>query len=66
MRPLENIEVIDFSTLLPGPLAGLMLAGAQVIKIEDKHRRRDARLRTRAQDSVNFALLNAGKESVTS
>jgi crotonobetainyl-CoA:carnitine CoA-transferase CaiB-like acyl-CoA transferase len=68
MRPLENIKVIDFSTLLPGPLAGLMLAeaGAQVIKIErpntgDEMRSYDPKL---GEDSVNFALLNAGKESI--
>lgn len=68
MRPLENIRVIDFSTLLPGPLAGLMLAeaGAQVIKIErpntgDEMRSYDPKL---GEDSVNFALLNAGKESI--
>ena len=34
---LEGIKVLDFSTLLPGPLASLFLAetGAEVIKIED-------------------------------
>ena len=33
MRPLQDICVLDFSTLLPGPFATLMLAeaGAQVI-----------------------------------
>ena len=33
---LEGIKVIDFSTLLPGPLASLFLSetGAEVIKIE--------------------------------
>lgn len=68
MRPLENIKVVDFSTLLPGPLAGLMLAeaGAQVIKIErpntgDEMRGYEPKL---GEDSVNFALLNAGKESI--
>ena len=35
-RPLEGIKVLDFSTLLPGPLATLLLAeaGAEVMKIE--------------------------------
>ena len=34
--PLEGVRVLDFSTLLPGPLATLYLvqAGAEVIKIE--------------------------------
>lgn len=68
MRPLENIKVLDFSTLLPGPLAGLILAeaGAQVIKIErpgagDEMRSYEPKV---GEDSVNFALLNAGKESI--
>jgi crotonobetainyl-CoA:carnitine CoA-transferase CaiB-like acyl-CoA transferase len=68
MIPLENVRVLDFSTLLPGPLATLMLAeaGAEVIKIErpglgDEMRSYTPRFGT---DSVNFALLNRGKESV--
>ena len=36
MQPLSGLLVVDFTTLLPGPLATLMLAeaGAEVIKIE--------------------------------
>lgn len=66
-RPLEGIKVIDFSTLLPGPLASLMLAdaGASVIKIErpgtgDDMRGYEPRL---GSDSANFILLNRGKDN---
>src|SRR5580765_6086631 len=36
MKPLDEIDVLDFSTLLPGPLATLLLAeaGARVTMIE--------------------------------
>ena len=36
MRPLAGIRVLDFSTLLPGPMATVLLAeaGAEVIKVE--------------------------------
>jgi alpha-methylacyl-CoA racemase len=67
-QPLSGIRVIDFSTLLPGPLAGLILAeaGAEVIKIErpgsgDEMRGYEPKL---GEDSVNFALLNRGKRSI--
>lgn len=66
--PLSGIRVLDFSTLLPGPLAGLLLAeaGAEVIKIErpgvgDEMRTYQPRF---GDDSVNFALLNRGKQSI--
>jgi alpha-methylacyl-CoA racemase len=67
-QPLSGLTVLDFSTLLPGPLAGLILAeaGASVIKIErpgrgDEMRGYEPRL---GEDSVNFALLNRGKRSI--
>jgi alpha-methylacyl-CoA racemase len=36
IQPLAGLLVLDFTTLLPGPLAALMLAeaGAEVVKIE--------------------------------
>jgi alpha-methylacyl-CoA racemase len=68
MQPLTGIKVLDFSTLLPGPLASLLLAeaGAEVIKIErpglgDEMRAYEPKL---GDDSVNFALLNRGKRSI--
>ena len=68
MLSLAGIRVLDFSTLLPGPLAGLLLAeaGADVIKIErpglgDEMRRYEPRL---GEDAANFVLLNRGKRSI--
>lgn len=68
MQPLGGLRVLDFSTLLPGPLASLLLAeaGAEVIKIErpgagDEMRSYVPKFGT---DSVNFALLNRGKRSI--
>ena len=68
MRPLENILVLDFSTLLPGPFASLLLAraGARVIKFErpgtgDEMRGYEPKF---GDDGVNFSLLNEGKESI--
>src|SRR5438045_3100845 len=68
MAPLKGIRVLDFSTLLPGPLATLLLAeaGAEVIKIErpgrgDEMRSYEPKFGT---DSVNFAMLNRGKRSI--
>ncbi|ESR23791.1 CaiB/BaiF CoA transferase family protein [Lutibaculum baratangense] len=68
MRPLEGVFVLDLSTLLPGPMATLMLAeaGAEVVKVERPGRGEE--MRTYApkwgRDSVNFALLNRGKKSI--
>src|SRR5688572_30138535 len=69
MRPLEGVCVLDFSTLLPGPLATLLLAeaGAEVIKIERPGMGDEMRTFTPkwGNDSANFALLNRGKKSIT-
>ncbi len=68
MQPLSGIKVLDFSTLLPGPLATLLLAeaGAEVIKIERPGMGDEMRTYTPrfGSDSVNFALLNRGKRSI--
>ena len=66
--PLAGIRILDFSNLLPGPFASLLLAeaGAEVIKIEragtgDEMRRYPPAL---GDASGNFALLNRGKTSL--
>ena len=66
---LEGIKVIDFSTLLPGPLASLFLAetGAEVIKIEKPDVGDEIRLSNPqwGEQSVSFSLLNRGKKSLS-
>ena len=44
--PLQGVTILDFSTLLPGPLATFMLAeaGAEVIKVEKPGGERSAPL----------------------
>tara|TARA_A100001011_G_scaffold376704_1_gene439583 strand:- start:11484 stop:12596 length:1113 start_codon:yes stop_codon:yes gene_type:complete len=67
MKPLNGIKVLDFTTLLPGPLATLMLcdAGAEVIKIEkiggEEMRKAEPKI---SNESVLFAMLNRGKKSI--
>ena len=67
MLPLDDLLVLDFSTLLPGPLASLFLseAGARVIKIErpggEDMRGFPPRF---GETAAPFAVLNRGKESV--
>ncbi len=68
MQPLTGLLVLDFTTLLPGPLASLMLAeaGAEVIKIE-RPGGEDMRRFPPIVDgeSAVFAMLNRGKEVLT-
>lgn len=67
-QPLDGLVVLDFSTLLPGPLASLLLAeaGASVIKVERPGAGDDMRgyAPLWGRDSATFALLNRGKQSV--
>ncbi len=69
LPPLSGIRVLDFSTLLPGPLASLILAeaGAEVIKVERPPQGDELRsyLPRFGEDSVHFALLNRGKRSIS-
>ena len=68
MQPLTGLLVLDFTTLLPGPLASLMLAeaGADVLKIE-RPGGEDARQFPPLIDgeSAIFALLNRGKKGLS-
>lgn len=68
MQPLDGLLVLDFSTLVPGPLASLLLAeaGARVVKIErpgqgDEMRTYEPKL---GKSSANFVMLNRGKQSI--
>lgn len=67
--PLDGVRVLDLSTLLPGPMATLLLseAGAEVTKVErpgqgDEMRAYEPKI---GDDSANFVLLNRGKDSIT-
>ncbi len=67
MQPLAKLLVLDFTTLLPGPLATLMLAeaGADVIKIERPGGEDMRHYEPRWQgEGAAFALLNRGKKSL--
>lgn len=67
VQPLKGLLVLDFTTLLPGPLATLLLAeaGAEVIKIErpggEDMRHFEPRF---GAVSAPFAQLNRGKSSL--
>jgi crotonobetainyl-CoA:carnitine CoA-transferase CaiB-like acyl-CoA transferase len=66
-QPLSGLKVVDFSTLLPGPLAALILAdaGAEVTKIERPEIGEDMRAYEPriGRDGANFLLLNRGKKT---
>ncbi|HKS86985.1 MAG TPA: CoA transferase [Pseudolabrys sp.] len=68
MQPLSGLFVVDFTTLLPGPLATLMLAeaGADIVKIEAPGGENARRFPPLIDaESVAFAMLNRGKKSMT-
>jgi crotonobetainyl-CoA:carnitine CoA-transferase CaiB-like acyl-CoA transferase len=67
MQPLTGLFVLDFTTLLPGPLATLMLAeaGAEVLKIEQPGGENARRFPPFVgNESAAFAMLNRGKASL--
>jgi crotonobetainyl-CoA:carnitine CoA-transferase CaiB-like acyl-CoA transferase len=68
MQPLTGLFVVDFTTLLPGPLATLMLAeaGAEVLKVEQPGGENARKFPPFVgNESAAFAMLNRGKTSVT-
>ena len=67
MKVLKGIRVLDFTTLLPGPLATLMLvdAGAEVIKVEKKGGEDLRKIGPFIKgNSILFSVLNRGKKSL--
>lgn len=67
MQPLADLLVLDFSTLLPGPLASLFLseAGAEVIRVERPEGEDMRHFPPRfGETSAPFAALNRGKRSL--
>lgn len=67
--PLAGLRVLDLTTLLPGPLATLMLseAGADVLKVERPGTgddMRDIPPFTAEKAAIRFLMLNARKRSI--
>ncbi len=65
---LEGLKILDFSTLLPGPCATMMLAdmGAQVLRVESPNRLDLLRMMApkQGQTSASHAYLNRSKRSL--
>jgi crotonobetainyl-CoA:carnitine CoA-transferase CaiB-like acyl-CoA transferase len=69
MGPLSSLKILDFSTLLPGPFASMMLAdmGAEVLRVEAPHRPDMVQLMPPFDEEGNsawHALLNRSKRSL--
>ncbi|MGG0174762.1 CaiB/BaiF CoA transferase family protein [Gottfriedia acidiceleris] len=69
MTLLNELKILDFSTLLPGPYATMMLAdlGAEVLRVESPTRPdmlREMYPRD-GKDSVNHGYINRSKKSIT-
>jgi crotonobetainyl-CoA:carnitine CoA-transferase CaiB-like acyl-CoA transferase len=66
--PLASLKVLDFSTLLPGPFASLLLAdmGAEVLRVESPDRVDLTRVLPPHVDgtSASHAYLNRNKDSI--
>ena len=66
MGPLKGIKVVELSTTITGPLAGMMLAdlGAEVIKVEKVDGGDPLRTFREGQYSPNFRAYNRNKRSL--
>ncbi len=68
-QPLKGYRILDFTKLLPGPLATLWMAqqGAEVIKVESPQSPDPVRFYPPMKDgvSVYYSILNAGKKSLS-
>ena len=68
MGPLVSLKVLDFTTLLPGPYATLLLAdmGANVLRVEAPHRHDTIRnaLPRDGYSSAAHSYLNRNKRSI--
>lgn len=68
-QPLQGYRILDFTKLLPGPLATLWIAqqGAEVIKVESPSSPDPVRFYPPMKDGVSvfYSTLNAGKKSLS-
>jgi crotonobetainyl-CoA:carnitine CoA-transferase CaiB-like acyl-CoA transferase len=68
-QALQGYRILDFSKLLPGPLATLWMAqqGAEVIKVESPSSPDPVRFYSPMKDGVSvfYSTLNAGKKSLS-
>ena len=66
--PLTSLRILDFSTLLPGPYASMMLAdmGAEVLRVESPTRLDLVRVLPPmdGEESASHAFLSRGKRSI--
>lgn len=67
--PLTSLRILDFTTLLPGPYATMMMAdmGAEVLRVESPDRMDMTRMVPPHDGGVStaHAYLNRGKQSIT-
>ena len=68
MTPLSSLKILDLTTLVPGPLATMMLAdmGADVVRVEAPHRPDAVRFLPPFDGDVSawHAVLNRNKRSI--